>query len=111
MHIEKKTISTSIKAAMFGICSVVIFVWYVSGYAYDISLMKKHLLEHPAKIARYEKIISNQNVINKTWELEAKAEKEHRERLENRFDRLLRQLGRLQIVASNEENTNNQIIR
>lgn len=106
MDIEKKKISTSIKAAFIGLCSVVVAVgvsvWYVSGYASAVDLMKIHLLEHPVKIARYEKIISDQYVLNKTWELEIKAEKEHRNRLEKRFDRLLRQLERLQLIASNE---------
>lgn len=107
MDIEKKKISTSLKSAFIGLCGAVVFVWYVSGYMSSVDLMKIHLKEHPARIAKYGKIISDQSVLNKTWELEIKSEKEHRERLEHRFDRLLRQLERLQLVASNELNIEN----
>lgn len=102
LDIEKKKISTSVKAAFMGICSVVVFAWYVSGYVSAVDLMKKHLSEHPTRIAKYEKIISKQSVLNKTWELEIKAEKEHRIRIEKRFDRLIRQLERLQLLASSD---------
>ena len=60
---------------------------------------KKHIIDYPARVKYYNKIISDQKLINALFMRDVKDAKEHRLRIEKAINNINTQLFRLELVS------------